>query len=254
VEDYHPGETTDVKAADVMKRLMRTVLPTASYCSYAAPLIAKEVQQDIPGMQNTQLVILNGFDADEFARPVTTHADQLKLVWFSQHIDAGRGLEQVLPVVNNLYPQVELHLIGQLNKTFEETYLSNRTGIVLHAPMQQKQLHLFLADFDAGLATDIPVNRNREIALTNKIIAYAQAGLAIAAMHTAAQDHFLNESELQFEQMENDPSSISKALLALYRKKKTGELNKQEQFQKGQSYAWQKLSQPLLAIWENSYA
>ncbi|HLO36996.1 MAG TPA: hypothetical protein VK173_00755, partial [Lacibacter sp.] len=63
-----------------------------------------------------------------------------------------------------------------------------------------------------------------------------------------------NGSDLQYEQMENNSSSIHTAFLNLYQKKKNAELNKQEQFQKGQSYAWQKLSQPLLAIWENTYA
>jgi hypothetical protein len=254
VEDYHPGETTNIKAAGAMKKLMQLVLPEAAYCSYAAPLIAVEVQKDIPGMNNKQLVVLNGFNAAEFIQPAEQPGEALRLVWFSQHIDGGRGLEKIIPVVNNLYPAVELHLIGSLKADFEQDHLQNKTGIVLHAPMPQKQLHVFLAGFDAGLATDIPVNRNRDIALTNKIIVYAQAGLVIAAMHTLAQDHFLEESDLQYEQMENDPSSIRTAFLNLYQKKERGELNKQEQFQKGQSYAWQKLSQPLLAIWENNYA
>lgn len=254
VEDYHPGETTDVKEASAMKKLMKAVLPKATYCSYAAPLIAAEVQKDLPGMQNPQITILNGFDEAEFVMPIKSEDETLKLVWFSQHIDAGRGLEKVLPVVRELYPKVELHLIGQLSRSFEEQYVVNKTGIVLHAPMQQKQLHQFLSVFDAGLATDIPVNHNRDIALTNKMIAYAQGGLAIAAMHTSAQDLFLKESALQYEQMENESSSIRSALLHLYQKKRDGELNKQEQFQKGQRYAWQKLSQPLLDIWENSYA
>ncbi len=254
VEDYHPGETTDIKASHTMKKLMQHVLPTARYCSYAAPLIAAEVQQDIAGMKNQQLTILNGFDAAEFQMPVAAAAEPVKLIWFSQHIDAGRGLEEVLPVVNELYPKVELHLVGQLHQTFEQRYLGNQTGIVLHTPMQQKQLHLFLSEFDAGLATDLPVNRNRDIALTNKIIAYAQAGLAIVAMHTSAQDLFLKESGLYYQQMENNRSSVRNALLQLYQKKKKGELNKQEQFQKGQRYAWHNLSQPLLNIWERSNA
>lgn len=253
VEDYHPGETMDTKSADTMRRLMHVVLPAATYCSYAAPLIAAEVQKDIPGMSNLQLTILNGFDAAEFTKPVTNNDGPLKLVWFSQHIDAGRGLEQVLPVVRELYPKVELHLIGQLNKRFAEQYLTDKKSIVLHEPLPQKQLHLFLAEFDAGLATDIPINRNRDIALTNKIIAYAQAGLTIAAMHTSAHDLFLKEEDLFYVQMENDRSSIRNALLSLYHRKKNGELNKDAQFQKGQAYAWETLSQPLLTIWEKNY-
>lgn len=254
VEDYHAGETNNAKGADSMKKLMQAVLPSASYCSYAAPLIAAEVQKDIPEMKNTQLILLNGFDAAEFIEPVSDAQDGLKLVWFSQNIDAGRGLEEVLPVVQQLYPRVELHLIGQLNHSFEEKFLQDKTGIVVHAPMPQKELHHFLAKFDVGLATDIPVNRNRDIALTNKILAYAQAGLAIAAMRTSAQDQFLSNSKLVYAQMENNRASITSALDKLYSKKKNAELNKQQQFETGRLYAWQKMSQPLLTIWENNYA
>lgn len=250
VEDYHPGETTDVKAAVAMRRLMQVVLPTATYCSYAAPLIAAEVQKDIPGMHNRQITILNGFDGAEFTKPVTTTDEPLKLVWFSQHIDAGRGLEQVIPVVQELYPKVELHLVGQLNGSFAENYLGNKTGVVLHAPMQQKQLHQFLSGFDAGLATDIPVNRNRDIALTNKIIAYSQAGVAIVAMHTSAQDLFLKESGLYYEQMDNKKDSIKEALQKLAVKKKNGELNSGNQFQTGRRYDWEVLSRELLHTWK----
>jgi hypothetical protein len=254
VEDYHPGETNNAKEADSMRKLMQAVLPSATYCSYAAPLIAAEVQKDIPGMTNKQLTILNGFDDNEFIEPLATTDEVLRLVWFSQNIDAGRGLEEVLPVVQQLYPAVELHLVGQLNHSFEEKFLRNKTGIVIHEPMPQKQLHQFLAKFDVGLATDIPVNRNRDIALTNKILAYAQAGLAIAAMHTSAQDQFLSNSNLLHVQMENNTVSITAALQNLYSKKKNAELNKQKQFETGRLYAWQKIAQPLLAIWENNYA
>lgn len=251
VEDYHPGETDNVKAASSMRKLMQQILPFANYCSYAAPLIAAEVKKDIPQMNNPQLTILNGFDAEEFIQPTDHKSSALQLVWFSQNIDAGRGLEHVIPVVNELFPAVELHLIGNLKQEFANLHLQNRTGIVIHAPMPQEKLHAFLAKFDVGLATDIPVNRNRELALTNKIIAYTQAGLYIAAMHTLAQDDFLKESDLQHELMENDALSIRKAFINLYQKKKNAELYKQEQFQKGQSYAWQKLSHQLVSIWEN---
>lgn len=254
VEDYHPGETNNAKDADSIKKLMQAILPSATYCSYAAPLIAAEVQKDIPGMTNKQLTILNGFDAAEFNEPLAATDEVLRLVWFSQNIDAGRGIEEVLPVVQQLYPAVELHLVGQLNHSFEEKFMQNKTGIVIHEPMPQKKLHHFLARFDVGLATDIPVNRNRDIALTNKILAYAQAGLAIAAMHTLAQDEFLSNSNLLYVQMENKAESIRTALESLYKMKQNAELNKQKQFETGRLYAWQKLSQPLLTIWENNHA
>jgi hypothetical protein len=249
VEDYHPGETNNAKEADSMKKLMQAVLPSATYCSYAAPLIAAEVQKDIPGMTNKQLTILNGFDASEFSEPLAATDEVLRLVWFSQNIDAGRGLEEVLPVVQQLYPTVELHLIGQLNRSFEEKFLQNKTGIVIHEPMPQKQLHQFLAKFDVGLATDIPVNRNREIALTNKILAYAQAGLFILAFDTQAQRSFLASNELEHLMVPNNADAIKKTVGSL---KKT-ELNKgkEKRFDQGQVFDKSRIYEPLINLWRS---
>jgi hypothetical protein len=228
-----------------MRKLMCLVLPKADYCSYAAPLIAEAVRKDIPNMQNIQLVLMNGFPADEFVMPQTKSTQCLKLVWYSQHIDYGRGLENVLKVADQLHEVVELHLIGNLQSAFANTFLHGKRGVVIHPPMHQKQLHRFLGDFDVGLALDIPLNPNRDIALTNKIITYAQAGLIIAAMHTKGQDQFLDESGLAHIKMTNDESSISKAFLEIFEMKTSSRFDPVKQYTLGLNYCWERISDPL---------
>jgi hypothetical protein len=250
VEDYHPGETTDLKVAATMKKLMQCILPKATYCSYAAPLIMKEVNKDVKGLSNQQVVLLNGFDADEFVEPVFSDAKALQLVWFSQNIDAGRGLEHIIPVVNELYPIVELHLIGSMRPGFETSFLQNKTGITIHPPKNQKELHKFLSFCDVGIAADIPVNRNREIALTNKIIAYAQAGLYITAFDTEAQRDFLETNELQYQIAENTQEAIRSAILSIDRDAIRN--TKEDRFIRGQAFDWHLLSKPLVDLWHKS--
>ncbi len=250
VEDYHPGETNDVKAGNIMKKLMKEVLPFATYCSYAAPLIAAEVKKDIPQMNNQQLTILNGFDSDEFIEPINHEHNALQLVWFSQNIDAGRGLEYVIPVVNELFPAVELHLIGNLKQNFEQHFLLNKTGIHIHQPMPQKELHHFLATCDVGLATDIPVNRNRDIAITNKILAYVQAGLYIIAFDTEAQKDFLSANDLESQVVINTVAEISKVLIDM--NKLEMRKGKQNRFNKGNVFCWHQLSKPLVKVWNHN--
>lgn len=248
VEDYHPGETVLVKQQEQMLRLMQRVLPRALYCSYAAPLIAAETHKKIPGLTNKQLVLLNGFAANEFKEPNESESKRLKLVWFSQNIDAGRGLEEVLPAVTALQDKVELHLIGHLNPIFGEKYVRNRNGIVVHQPMPQQQLHAFLATCDVGLATDVPINRNREIALTNKILAYTQAGLFILTFPVEAQLDFLTSYQLQHRVMHNRYESILDVLALLA----TEDLSekKMQQYAAGQQFDWLKLGKVLTATWE----
>lgn len=248
VEDYHPGEITDNKDVAKMKRLMQQTLPKAVYCSYAAPLIMKEVKKEVKGLSSRQIVLLNGFDADEFIKPVVSESEGLQLVWFSQNIDAGRGLEHLIPVVNELYPMVELHLIGSMRSAFEQMFLKNKTGIIVHKPKKQREIHEFLSLCDIGLASDIPVNRNREIALTNKIIAYAQAGLYILAFDTEAQRDFLSTSELQYKIAENNPEAIRKAIMSIDRNVIRN--TQAERFKHGQVFDWHLLSKPLVEVWQ----
>jgi hypothetical protein len=251
VEDYHPGETSWPKGQTMMRRLMRNILPMAKYISFASPLIAEAVREDIPKMSIRQLVIINGFPEFEFREPVPTNGSTLKLVWYSQYIDFGRGLEKVLKVVDDLYPRIELHLIGYLNSLFQERLLNGKRGVVIHPPMGQAELHRYLALFDAGLAADIPIDVNRDIALTNKIIAYAQAGLMIAAMHTRAQDRFLDESGLVHVKMKNEETAIRNALLELIEGRVRGSFDFKKQYEIGRKLSWERISAPLLEVWGN---
>ncbi len=251
VEDYHPGETTNPKSSALMQKLMRQTLPASSYCSYAAPLIAAQVQQDIPVLKEPQFVLLNGFDSVEFQRPVICRKEALQLVWFSQHIDIGRGLEAVIPVVNQLYPAVELQLVGQLHETFSNKFLQNKSGITIHAPMPQKDLHQLLSHCDVGLAADVPVNKNRELALTNKILAYAQSGLVIVATNTASHEQFLTGGNLDYRIVDGKITSYRKLFESLIAEKENIRQYAQSRYENGRAYDAGQLYQPLFDFLKN---
>ncbi len=126
--------------------------------------------------------------------PPTITKKTLQCVWFSQNIDKGRGLEPLITVLRYFKGEVELHLYGNANPLFYELYLSGNPQIVLHAPVPQQQLHQLLALYDIGIALeDISSNFNRSICLTNKLLAYYQAGLYILATETNAQKQFLKQ-------------------------------------------------------------
>ncbi len=250
IEDYHPGESTSKVENKKMLLLMQQMLPKAEYCSFAAPLIKAESEKYIAKNGKPWVTILNGFPESEFISPVDNKNDKLKLVWFSQNITHGRGLEKLIPIVNELAGNVELHLIGDLTATNRETLIPNEKGIVIHSPVSQLQLHKMLAEFDIGLAFDPALNKNRELAITNKIIAYAQAGLYIVSISTPGQNEFLNTSKLNYNIIEYDEISIKKCILKLISLKKTNHLNKDMQFLNGTKYSWEQVSSPLKSIWE----
>jgi hypothetical protein len=64
-------------------------------------------------------------------------------------------------------------------------------NIIIHSVMEQSKLHSFMATMDIGLALEPGKDVNNRIALSNKIITYAQSGLYILATDTYGQSQFL---------------------------------------------------------------
>lgn len=83
------------------------------------------------------------------------------------------------------------------------------------------------------MAFDPAINKNRELAIINKIIAYAQAGLYIVYISTPGQNEFLNTSTLKYIIIEYDEISIKKCMIRLISLKRTNHFNKELQFLNG---------------------
>ena len=180
---------------------------------------------------------MNGFPSTDFTLK-NSDTTKLRLVWFSQHVNGGRGLEPLVDAMADFSDQVELHLIGQLNPTFYSNVIKGKKSIHIHAPKPQSALHEFLCDFDIGVACDVPLNINRDLALTNKLIVYAQAGLFILATHTKAQDRFLQESVLEYVQVDPDIESYKNVLFTLISKKKEIENTRVNRFNNALKFCW----------------
>ena len=104
--------------------------------------------------------------------------------------------------------------------------------------MQQEDLHQFLSQMDIGLALEnAQADHNRNICLTNKMLAYAQAGLYILATNTFGQSQFLNSLDytagvIMTASLQVELENVNK-----------GELEwdaKIDRWQKAKSYAWDK--------------
>ena len=251
IEDYHPGETNDFKKSKRMLKMMQVILPKANYCSFAAPLIQKELEKDISHESKKWFTVLNGFSQSEFKEPTQIKSQKLKIVWFSQNISPGRGLEKFISVVNSLHNDIELHLIGDLSNENRKLLLQNQEGIVIHNPISQKALHHFISQFDVGLVADPPNNKNRELAITNKIIAFAQAGLFIVSVSSFGQNDFLYRSNLNYQIIKYSEDEIKKCLKKLKNDYKTKGFNKINQFNVAQKYAWEQVNMPLIEAWNS---
>ena len=239
IEDYHPGEAHSRNMRNRICRLMNMILPEARYASFASELIRNAVVQDVSGIPKTSLLILNGSPRIEFTHTDIPQQDSLRLVWFSQHIDHGRGLESVLQIIEQI-PQVELHLIGSVSKSYYEKFLANKSNVKYHEPLSQRDLHLSLANYDVGLAIEPGRDPNNQYAVSNKIL----------ASHTPGQDRFLeNHEQKGYLQTDLDADSLECSIrhLVLIR----GDIRKyrKERFLSGRSYDWEVISKELITVW-----
>jgi hypothetical protein len=201
IEDYHPGENNPPAKQQGSALLMRSFLPKAAYASFASPLI-KEYSDRLTGPGVNGIVVNNSFPRGDFQRPAAAVAASavddneapLRIVWFSQFIDYGRGLEKILPVLDEYRDRIRLTLIGSARTAFVQQEIAAREYIRCIDAMPEKELHRALGGYDIGLALeDGKADQNRDLCLTNKIWSYLLAGLYIVASDTAAQRRFLQE-------------------------------------------------------------
>jgi glycosyltransferase involved in cell wall biosynthesis len=112
--------------------------------------------------------------------------------WFSQTLGQGRGLEDLIAALPLLKQDAEIHLRGNPAGGFEN-WLAHRVPevwrgrVVLHGLVPYAELLSRIAEHDIGFAGETPLIRSRDLTVTNKILHYLLAGLAVVASDTAGQ-------------------------------------------------------------------
>ncbi|MBJ7879159.1 hypothetical protein [Gelidibacter salicanalis] len=239
IEDYYPGEALYFnKTLEKQNRmqLMAHSFLRAESITYASKGIQLECEKHFKvGSQTKQLTIINAFKVEDFVEPKATSLKPLKCVWFSQHIGPNRGLEQVFQAARRL-DHIEFHLIGNRNQDFL-SMVDLSENVKLHDIMKQEYLHDLLSGMDVGLALeDVGADHNRNICLTNKFLAYAQAGLYILATNTFGQTEFLksldyNAGVIMTTSLENTLQNLDSNLL--------NTTTKIERWQKAKAFSWE---------------
>lgn len=249
LEDYHPGESKQERINNFFKKLNRAILPKATFITAASPDILEYSEKDLGVAIKNKRVVLNYFPSTEFLLPVANNSAGLSLVWFSQNISFGRGLEQLIPVIKN-NPSIALHLFGHCNANFKSQWLNNAENIHVHDPLPQEDLHKSLSGFDIGLALEIPIDQNRELCITNKILAYLQSGLYILASYTVAQSRLLKEFPEHGILIGMQTPEFKKVMETLLQQKESIRALAKQRFEKARLHNWESKSQSLLEFWE----
>ncbi|MDB6170439.1 MAG: hypothetical protein JWM88_3303 [Verrucomicrobia bacterium] len=118
------------------------------------------------------------------------------LVWFSQTIGPGRGLERFLATWALTQTRSRVHLMGAVSAEYRDELRAlvpdaRRNDLRFIVPVAPDRLPAKLAEFDIGLALESRSPRNRDITISNKILQYLNAGLAVIATATAGQSEVM---------------------------------------------------------------
>ena len=121
------------------------------------------------------------------------------LFWFSQTLGPGRGLEQFCDAWVRTKSPSRLVLLGEPTQGFDREFLSRLPAefaarVAFRPLVSPPELPALIARHDVGLALEQSWIVNRDLTITNKILQYLNAGLAIVASPTAGQREVLDNA------------------------------------------------------------
>ena len=113
----------------------------------------------------------------------------LSLIWFSQTVGPGRGLEVLVEALNLIEGDLRVHIRGTPRVGYEAHLRSLLVArwqdrVHFHPQVPQAELLSRLAEHDIGFAGELSDCRSRALTITNKVFEYMRAGLAIVASDT----------------------------------------------------------------------
>jgi glycosyltransferase involved in cell wall biosynthesis len=120
--------------------------------------------------------------------------------WVSQMIGPGRGLEDLFASLPQVKHAVEIHLRGNPTKGLD-AWLSAcvpeawRHRVFVHDLVSNEQLLSRIAEHDIGFAGEMRYCANKDLTISNKILHYLLAGLAVVASDTAGQREVAERAE-----------------------------------------------------------
>lgn len=139
-------------------------------------------------------VIYNKFNIDTRTSNNTDrkNPNAISLIWFSQTVGPGRGLETIIETIKNIKHPVELHLRGNCSSAYSG-YLTDLLGVqplhhlYIHPLVKNEELAGVIKGHDIGLAFEDPEPPNKDLTASNKIFHYLVNCVPVIASPTKGQ-------------------------------------------------------------------
>lgn len=199
IEDWHSEDGLPEDRANrpirLLKKCERKVLNGAVHASATSHAMADALAEHYGCPKPT--VIYNSFPLEERSRIDGRLIDRptrsgVSIIWFSQTIGPGRGLEALIAAFGRLPRYCQLHLRGKPREGYIETLLKGlnaevRRRVYLHSLVPPAGLLSRLSEHDVGYCGELSDCKSRDVTITNKAFEYMRARLAIVASDTRGQ-------------------------------------------------------------------
>jgi glycosyltransferase involved in cell wall biosynthesis len=140
-------------------------------------------------------VVYNAFPWSERARfdgarRDRTSCDRPSLLWYSQTIGPGRGLELLCAALAEVSADAEVHIRGKSTEAYRTSLVSRlpdawKSRVFFHAPVSVDELPSRIAEHDIAFSGEDAASPSRDLTITNKVLHGLVAGLAVVASDTA---------------------------------------------------------------------
>jgi len=198
-EDNTPNQSRDLSFA-LLRRNEAAILHQAIYATTTSKALADGLHGRYGGQRPR--VITNAFPLPTLpARQGIGRKTPCALLWFSQTIGPGRGLEAFLAAYTRTKVPSNLTLLGQVHDDYRQHLLSLlpqhiRKRVCFHDLVSPEDLPSIIVQHDIGLALEESTLANKDLTISNKILQYLGAGLAVVATRTKGQCEVLEREPL----------------------------------------------------------
>ena len=191
-EDLLPAERGG-RPLQHMRENERRLLRDTAYTSTTSGALSQALTARYGG--SSPLVLTNSFPLQPAPRAGSA-GEPPAFFWFSQTVGPGRGLEEFCAAWAQTTQPSRLVLLGQVRSGYDQLLLSLlpaafRSRISFLPMVAPGDLPGVIACHDIGLALEQAFIVNRDLTITNKILQYLNAGLAVVASDTAGQREVL---------------------------------------------------------------
>lgn len=193
-EDLLP-EARRARPLELLRSLERDLLCDGAYASCPSRAMSAALAEEYGCKPPT--VIYNAFAWCERKTMDSALQDRRtrkvpSIHWYSTTLGPSRGLEDLVAAIPLLKHKFEIHLRGNPAPGFD-AWLKGQipeaccSRIFFHPLVTNNQLLSRVAEHDIGFAGEMKYCRSRDLTVTNKIMHYLLAGLAVVASDTAGQ-------------------------------------------------------------------